>query len=233
MNILQKMRKRFRFRPPSNYQVANNQNQTHEQWNNVPGFYRAVNENHFENQFYQIDGWYDHQSLYNYQNCAENPSNENYYENNFNSAYGYQSFEENVQCTNNKRERECYKDNDQDYSCLNTAKRQKLAGPSVTYAFKKSSQYLQPMRKVLNILFESEITADGWEKVNNQFSYHTQIRGNRYTRLSSSIDKAKEQAAETALKDLCNFKFENIAWPHQLLPFRLEQSFADAIEMLV
>lgn len=228
MNILQKMKKRFGFGRPSNYEVTNNQYQSYDQWNNVPGFYRAVNENHFENQFYQIDGWYDHQSLYNYQNCTEN-----YHENNFNSTYGYQSFEENFQYSNNKRQRECYKDNDQDYSCLNTAKRQRLAGPSVTYAFKKSSQYLQPMTKVLKILFESEITADGWEKVNNQFSYHTQIRGNRYTRFGNSIEKAREQAAETALKDLCNFKFENIAWPHQLLPFRLEQTFADAIEMFV
>lgn len=230
MSILKKVKKRF-FQP-SNYNMDYGIQQN--QLDNTPGFFRSFNDYHdqYQNQFQQN---VDNGCNYN-QHFTENPSNQNFYQNDFNVAYGNQSFEGNYECSNKKRPREYYKENYQnnDYNCgLNVAKRQKLSGPSVQYAFKKSSEYPQPMRKVLNLLFESEITADGWEKVNGKFHCHIKIRQNMYYGMGNTIANAGEQVAETVLRALCNFKFENISWPRQLLPFRLEQSFADAIEMLV
>lgn len=233
MSILQKLLKK-RFVNQSNYNMTSGipQNQFFNQSNNTPEFYRPFDDYHnqYQDPYQQNDnGWNQH--------FSESPSNQNFYQNDFALAYGYQSFEENYCSNNNKRAREYYNDNDDynNYDCggSNVAKKQKLTVPSVKYGFKKSSEYPQPMRKVLDILFQSEITADGWKKVNGKFNYHTEIRGNKFNRMGNSIDNAREQVAETALKALCNFKFENITWPRHISSFRLEQPFADAIEKLV
>lgn len=89
------------------------------------------------------------------------------------------------------------------------------------------------MRKILEELFNPEITADGWKKNNNRFEYYTKIRGKFFYQLGDSVDKAKERVAETALKELCDFKYERIFWPKDLLSFQLNQDFADGIERFV
>lgn len=112
-------------------------------------------------------------------------------------------------------------------------KRQRLDETSVQYAIKQPSQLSNPNRKILKNLFDPEITADGWEKNGEGFKYHTQIRGKCFYESGDSIDDAKELVAEKALKELCNFKREKILWPDELLPYRLDQKFADEIERLV
>ncbi|KAJ6638122.1 Double-stranded RNA-specific editase Adar [Pseudolycoriella hygida] len=104
---------------------------------------------------------------------------------------------------------------------------------SVQYAIKQPSQYVNPLRKILENLFTPEITADGWKKYGHSFEYHTEIRGMCFYGRGDSIDNAKESVAGTALKKFCNFKDEKIIWPQNLLPYRLEQYFADEIERMV
>lgn len=219
MNILQENQNRLV--QPS---VNNIQNQFGYQ-RNTPGFYST-----FDNTYHQNP--YDNRPFYNYQHSTDNRPSENCYEYDFNFLNGYQLFDEN-QCSNKKRPREFYNDDDYNNCGSPIAKTLRFTGPLVEYAIKKLNYYPQPMRKVLDSLFESEITADGWEKSNDEFQYHTTIRGKCYYQSGNSIVNAKEQVAETALKELCSFKFEKISWPRNLVSFRLEQSFADAIEMLV
>lgn len=231
-NILQENQNRL-VQPP----VNSFQNQFGYQWN-TPGFCSTFDYTYhqYQNPYQQTTaiGWNGNNSFYNYQHFPDNRPSENYYPNGFNFLNeGYQFFDENHQSSNNKRPRECYNDDGYNNCGSPIAKTLRITGPLVEYAIKRFSYYPQPMRKVLDSLFESEITADGWEKSNDAFQYHTTIRGKYYCQLGSSIVDAKEQVAETALKDLCSFKFENISWPRNLLSFRLEQSFADAIEMLV
>lgn len=126
-----------------------------------------------------------------------------------------------------KRARDSY---DESY---NVAKRHRLNETSVQYAIKQPSQYANPNRKILENLFNPEITAEGWEKNSEGFKYHTQIRGKCFYESGGSIDDAKELVAEKALDELCNFKREKILWPDKLLPFRLDQKFADEIERSV
>lgn len=145
------------------------------------------------------------------------------------SPNGYQSQKENYNRLNKmKRPRDYNEAN----GGPNKAKKQKFSEVfgTVQYAFKKFSQYQQPMRKVLEMLFESEITAEGWERRGDRFGYHATVRGNYYFRVASSVNNAREQAADNILRDLCNFKFEKITWPRNLISFRLDQIIADAIE---
>lgn len=116
---------------------------------------------------------------------------------------------------------------DDDY---HEAKKQRLDDhPLVQYAIKKPSQYSDPNRKILENLFDPEITADGWEKKSDGIEYHTRIRGQMFYEMGNSIDEAREHVAATALKQLCNFKHEAVHWPEQLVTFRLDQQFADKI----
>ncbi len=223
---------------PGSYQnVGENYNQNHSpqndigwndrqplQQNQIPGSYQNVGENYNQNHSPQNGiGWNDRQPLRQYQQFHQ--IDEKYYDDNFNSM---QSFDGDQ--FSNKRSHDPY---DGDFN-PNKSKRQRLTEtPSVQYAIKKSSQYPQPMRMVLDLLFKDEITADGWEKINDHFEYHTKIRGRTYPGSGGSIEDARENAAEKILKQIGGYKMELISWPQQLLPFRLEQPFADAIEMLV
>lgn len=103
----------------------------------------------------------------------------------------------------------------------------------VQYAIKLGSQYPNPNRKILDNFFDPEITAEGWKKKSDVIEYHTEIRGQYFVDTGSSINDAKENVAARALKELCNLKQERINWPEQLLPFRLNQEFADKIERSV
>lgn len=243
MNIYEGMKK---FLQPHNYNVNNQRNQSHDRSDYTPGFYRPSEDtsHQYQNPFqptsclfaYQptTDQLSSIQPLHNYQQFDHLP-NKNCYENG--SNFLYHSFDENYKPVSHKRAREFY--DDDDFSCVpnlaKNAKKHRFASPtqSVKYAFKKASEYPQPMRKVLDTLFESEIFAEGWEKVgfNGQFQYHINIRGKNYQRVSNSVDNAREEVSVLALQELCNYEFENISWPRNLIPYRLEQSFADAIEM--
>lgn len=111
------------------------------------------------------------------------------------------------------------------------AKKPRFSETFVNYAIKRPSQHPNPNRKILEALFDAEITADGWEKKSDdEFQYHTKIRGKCFYEKGKTIDNAKEYVAESVLKELCNFKSENVFWPENLLPFRLNQDFADEIE---
>lgn len=245
MNFLRKFSKR---RKGKSYDLGIFPNQFDNQLN-PPELYRTFDDYQEQvapfQQIAPINGWNgcQNQPFYEDQNFHQNPVQQiapyygfpfypNFVENrpidnsNFNFSNGCQPFNGNDQCyTNNKRAREEYYDED-----LNLAKRQRLTGPCVEYAIKKCSQYPQPMRKVLDMLFESEITADGWEKINGMFLYHTKIREKYYYQSGISIDIARELVAEAALKELHNFKFEKISWPQTISSFRLEQHSADEIE---
>lgn len=134
----------------------------------------------------------------------------------------YDSFNENV---SRKRARDSYDDENHD------PKKPRLNVPLVQYGIKKPSQ--RKLRKILEELFKPEITAEGWEKNNNGFEYHTKIRGKFYYKSGDSIDDAKERCAEKALKELCKFTYERIYWPKELKSFQLDQEFADQIERSV
>lgn len=121
---------------------------------------------------------------------------------------------------------------DDDESC-HSVKRQRTSEICVQYAIKKPSQSPITNRKILESLYDPEITAEGWEKNRVGFKYHTEIRGKCFYELGDSIDHAKELVAETALKELCNLKQEEIIWPEKLERFRLNQDFADEIERSV
>lgn len=151
--------------------------------------------------------------------------NSQYHNQNTNTASRcYNSVDENY---SRKRPRDSSDDDHYD------AKRLRVNVPSLQYAIKKPSQYTNPMRKMLEKLFDPEITADGWERNNDVYKYHTKIRGKCFYQLGNSIDDARELVAETALKELCNLKCEKISWPEKLLPFRLDQHIADEIERLI
>lgn len=207
------------------------QNPYFDPYANTPGYYQG-NGNTFNGNGNQ---WNDQQQMANYQ-LPGIATNVNYHEDNFDQFQffdeTFQYFDENVQGSNNKRAREYYGDENINF-VPNAAKRQKLNEPTIQYAMKKSSDYANPMRKALDLLFESEITADGWEKIDNQIRYHITVRGETYYRWGTSIDMTRESTAETALKSLAGFKLQRISWPAQLLSFRLEQPFADSIEMFV
>lgn len=103
----------------------------------------------------------------------------------------------------------------------------------VQYAIKHPSQYADPNRQILETLFNDNITADGWKKKNDSIEYHTEVRGKLFYEIGHSLVDAREHVAATALKNLCRFKRENIFWPDTLLPFQLNQLFADKIERSV
>ncbi len=124
-----------------------------------------------------------------------------------------------------KRLREKYDDEDH-----HEAKKRRF---NDTYAIKEPSQYAHPHRKILESLFEPEITAEGWKKKKGKIEYHTEVCGKSFVECGDSVVDARENVAETALKKLCDFKRENIFWPEPLLPFQLNQEFADNIERSV
>lgn len=126
---------------------------------------------------------------------------------------------------NSKKRQRDSGDDDGDYY---QAKKTRL-DVSVQYAIKQPSQYANPNRKILEALFDSDITAEGWKKKSTGFEYHTQIREKCFYDTGRSIDSAREHVAERALKELCNFKSETVCWPNDLLQFRLNQTFADEI----
>lgn len=197
-------------------------------YNNIPGYYHG---NDWNFNGYQ---WNDQQQIPQNYLPSDTATNGNYHEDNFDQCQfdeNYQYFDGNVEGSNRKRAREYY--GDENNYAPNAAKRQKVNEPIIQYAMKKSSDYAKPMRKVLDLLFESDITADGWEKINNQIRYHITVRGATYSQWGSSIEMARESTAETALKQLAGFKLQKISWPPQLLPFRLGQPLADSIEMFV
>ncbi|KAG4076964.1 hypothetical protein HA402_015951 [Bradysia odoriphaga] len=207
------------------------QNPYFDPYNNTPGYYQGNGDTFHENPF-QWNG--QQQMVPNYQ-PSDTATNENYHNPFQFFGENYRYFDENVQGvqgSNNKRALEYYGDDDMSFA-PNAAKKQKLSEPSIQYAMKKSSTYAYPMRKALDLLFESEITADGWEKTDSRIKYHITIRGVTYYQWGSSVEMTRESAAETALKSLAGFKLQEISWPPQLLSFRLEQPFADSIEILV
>lgn len=126
-----------------------------------------------------------------------------------------------------KRTRDTYDDDDH-YQ----AKKLRL-NPTVRYAVKEPSQYTDPNRKILESIFDPEITAEGWKKRNHGIEYYTEIHGETFYEIGESIDRAKENVAAKALRTLCDLKQESIPWPIKLIPLRLEQNFADGIERLV
>lgn len=129
-----------------------------------------------------------------------------------------------------KRPREFY---DDDYDDDREAKKRLLNDKSVQYAIKQPSQYTDPNRKILEYLFDPEITAEGWKKKTDGIEYHTEVCGKSFYEIGHSVVDARENVAATALKKLCNFKRENIFWPELLLPFQLNQDFADKMERSV
>lgn len=202
---------------PEFYQDVGENYNENPQCDQTRGFYQEVGENYNQNSFLQNNNeWNDHQPQ---QHHFTRPNEDN---------FNFQSFDGNFGNSNGKRNREFYSG---DY-VANTAKQQRFtSGECVKYAIKKYSQYPQPMKRVMDIVFSKDVSADGWEKINGQFQYHTKIRGMNYFRWGSSIDEARENVAEAILKDVGYYKMEAITWPKQILPFRLEQPFADAIEM--
>lgn len=198
-------------------------------YNNTTGHYQENGENAFYDNQHQ---WNDQQQIPNYQSPNAMVSMDNFDYFPF-SDENQQYFDENCQGSNNKRPLEYYGDANDMILPVNPAKRQKLAEPSIQYAMKKSSDYANPMRKALDLLFESQITADGWEKINNQIRYHITIHGITYYQWGNSIDVTRERAAEIALNSIVGLKIQQISWPQKLLSFRLEQPFADSIELLV
>ncbi|XP_037050420.1 double-stranded RNA-specific editase Adar-like [Bradysia coprophila] len=228
MNFLQRVQGLFQ---STNYNMDPAQNPYFDPYNNTPGYYQGNGDTFHENPL-QWNG--QPQMIPNYQlsDTNENYHNVSFDQFQFLGENYYTSFDENDQGSNHKRALEYYDDDDMNF-VPNAAKRQRLSEPSIQYAMKKSSDYANPMRKALDLLFESEITADGWEKIDNRIKYHISIRGVTYYQWGSSVEITKESAAETALKSLAGFKLQQISWPPQLLPFRLEQPFADSIEILV
>lgn len=258
MNFFQKLRGRLA--QSSQYNVNTPQNQFFNQWTdngssepfnenyqyrnqsfddcyNTAGQYRPSDENYqYQNQIEHQ--WTNSAGLYqsfedNYQYSSRTRAHETYYDDEINIASLYQSFDDDSQNASRKRQRENYCDDDYNDSLSHIKKKQRLNVPCIQYAIKQPSQYTHPLRKILENLFYTEITADGWEKNNDGFKYHTRIRGNCFYQFGNTIDDAKELVAERALQEFCNFKYEKIAWPHQLLPYRLNQDFADEIERFV
>lgn len=210
-------------KPITNPFVKNNIPQDrHSKWDNVAGLYLPLEEypryrKHILKQSTDLDGL-------NGRKRVSNPlATKNY----------------NSETYRKKRARDSYDDDDFNDAWHTKKPRLDDATLFVKYAIKQPSQYSNPNRKILESLFDPEITAEGWKKINGIVSptqmieYHTQIRGRLFYEMGNSIDDARENVAATALKELCNFKRENIFWPEQLLSFRLDQGFADKIQRSV
>lgn len=101
-----------------------------------------------------------------------------------------------------KRARDSYDDGDDFNDSWNTKKpRLADAKPSyIQYAIKQPSQHSDPHRKILENLFDHEITADGWKKKSDrEIEYHTEIRGRIFYEMGKSVHDARDHVAATAL----------------------------------
>ncbi|XP_037041410.1 double-stranded RNA-specific editase Adar-like isoform X2 [Bradysia coprophila] len=208
------------------------ENQSHDERDSLAGLYTPLEEyTRYRKEVLNLSANAELEALAlkkNHRKRARSPSHDDHsYAKRLSSGSNHTSREDDNIFVRKKRARESNSDDH------NAAKKPRLNDTPIQYAIKHPSQYADPNRKVLESLFDPEITAEGWKKKSDGFEYHTQIRGTTYYNMGNSIDDAREHVAEKVLKELCDFRREYIRWPDHLLPFRLNQEFADQIERMV